>query len=97
MHLYLNRPHGNEDSPDPHYAPYISTLPREFGSHPLTWFVRSKSGMESGGIPMLGYLPPSVHASLVKLHVRFCQDWTAVRAYLVGNTRCCTGFYSLKR
>src|ERR1700709_2393253 len=96
LHLYLNRPHGSEDSLDPHYGPYISTLPREFDSHPLTWFVRSKIGMESEGISLLGYLPPSVLASLVKLHERFCQDWAAVQAYLVGNTRCCTRFHSLK-
>ncbi|KIK38672.1 hypothetical protein CY34DRAFT_376358 [Suillus luteus UH-Slu-Lm8-n1] len=86
LHLYINRPHGNEDSLDPHYGPYISTLPREFDSHPLTWIVQSKSGMESGGAPLLGYLPPSVHASLVKLHDRFYQDWAAVRAYLTANS-----------
>lgn len=86
LHLYINRPHGSEDSLDPHYGPYISTLPRQFDSHPLTWIVRSKSGMESGGAPLLGYLPPSVHASLVKLHDRFCQDWAAVRAYLTANS-----------
>ncbi|KAG1772659.1 hypothetical protein EDD22DRAFT_859575 [Suillus occidentalis] len=86
LHLYVNRPHGSEDSLDPHYGPYISTLPRQFDSHPLTWIVRSKSGMESGGAPLLGYLPPSVHASLVKLHDRFCQDWAAVRAYLTANS-----------
>lgn len=86
LHLYINRPHGSEDSLDPHYGPYISTLPREFDSHPLTWIVRSKRGMESGGVPLLKYLPPSVHACLVKLHDRFCQDWDAIRAYLVGNT-----------
>lgn len=86
LHLYINRPHGSEDSLDPHYGPYISTLPRQFDSHPLTWIVRSKSGMESGGALLLGYLPPSVHASLIKLHDRFCQDWAAVRAYLTANS-----------
>ncbi|KAG1875332.1 hypothetical protein C8R48DRAFT_592360 [Suillus tomentosus] len=86
LHLYINRPHGSEDSPDPHYGPYISTLPREFDSHPLIWIVQSKRGMESGGVPLLKHLPPSVHACLVKLHDRFCQDWDAIRAYLVGNT-----------
>ncbi|KAG2349924.1 SET domain-containing protein [Suillus weaverae] len=92
LHLYINRPHGGEDSPDPHYGPYISTLPREFDSHPLTWIVRSKSGMESGGAPLLGYLPPSVHASLVKLHDRFCQDWAAIRAYLTANSYICSKY-----
>ncbi|KAG1789836.1 uncharacterized protein HD556DRAFT_758690 [Suillus plorans] len=86
LHLYINRPHGSEDSLDPHYGPYISTLPREFDSHPLTWIVRSKRGLESGGVPLLKYLPPSVHASLVKLHDRFCQDWDAIRAYLTANS-----------
>ncbi|KAG2368530.1 hypothetical protein BDR07DRAFT_1390874 [Suillus spraguei] len=88
LHLYINRPHGNEDSLDPHYGPYISTLPREFDSHPLTWIVRSKSGTDSEfvGIPLLGYLPPSVHASLDKLHDRFCQDRAAVRAYMAANS-----------
>ena len=97
LHLYLNRPHKNEDSPEPHYGPYISTLPREFDSHPLTWVVRSENGIESGGIPLLGCLPPSVRASLMELHERFCQDWAAVRAYLVGDMRCCALFYYLKR
>ncbi|KAG1731897.1 hypothetical protein EDB19DRAFT_1896846 [Suillus lakei] len=93
LHLCINHPHESEDSLDPHYGPYISTLPREFDSHPLTWIVRSSSAMESGGVPLLGYLPPSVHASLVELHDRFCQDWAAVRAYLVGNTQYYTRNY----
>lgn len=96
LHLYINRPHGSEDSLDPRYGPYISTLPRQFDSHPLTWIVQSKSGKESGGAPLLGHLPPSVYASLVKLHDRFCQDWAAVRAYLVRNTQSCTRFRHLK-
>ncbi|KAG2132498.1 uncharacterized protein EDB93DRAFT_1176375 [Suillus bovinus] len=82
LHLYINRPHGSEDSLDSHYGPYISTLPREFDSHPLTWIVQSKRGMETGGVPLLKYLPSSVYASLVKLHDRFYQDWDAVRVYL---------------
>ncbi|KAG0707784.1 hypothetical protein DFH29DRAFT_597776 [Suillus ampliporus] len=92
LHLYINRPRGSEDSPDPRYGPYISTLPREFDSHPLTWLVRSKSDMESGDVPLLSYLPPSVRASLIKLHDRFCQDWAAVRAYLTANSYICSKY-----
>lgn len=42
MHLFIWRPKADEDSADPFFGPYISMLPRDFSSHPLTWLVLSK-------------------------------------------------------
>ncbi|KAI6150781.1 hypothetical protein BKA82DRAFT_4119678 [Pisolithus tinctorius] len=85
MHLFLWRPKGdNEDSEDPLFGPYISTLPREFGSHPLTWVVQSKhQGTACQDDHLLRWLPPSVSSTLDRLHHRFTTDWSKVHSVMI--------------
>ncbi|KAI6039057.1 hypothetical protein EDC04DRAFT_2569071, partial [Pisolithus marmoratus] len=85
MHLFLWHPRGDsEDSEDPLFGPYISTLPREFGSHPLTWVVQSKhqSTVCQDGHP-LRLLPPGVSSALDHLHRRFTDDWYRVHSVMI--------------
>lgn len=87
MHLYIWRPRADEDSADPFFGPYISILPRDFGSHPLTWLVLSKLNKADDLLfseSLLDSLPPSVLAALHRLHTRFWDDWCHVRAFLVS-------------
>ncbi|KAJ6502567.1 hypothetical protein C8R45DRAFT_977015 [Mycena sanguinolenta] len=71
LHLSLYR---DSHSLDPLFGPYISTLPREFDSHPLTSHVQQDA--------FLGRLPPSVATALVHVHARYLHDWRTVRGYL---------------
>ncbi|KAJ7273695.1 hypothetical protein B0H12DRAFT_1090656 [Mycena haematopus] len=72
LHLCLYRPLHASHSPDPLFGPYISTLPREFDSHPLTGHVQQQDLK----------LPPSVATALAHLHARYLHDWRTVRGYL---------------
>ncbi|KAJ7109358.1 hypothetical protein C8R44DRAFT_802311 [Mycena epipterygia] len=78
LHLCLYRPLHPSHSLDPLFGPYISTLPREFDSHPLTSHVKAADARE---------LPPSVDTALVRLHARYLHDWTTVRGYVRENLR----------
>ncbi|KAF9246536.1 hypothetical protein BU15DRAFT_85291 [Melanogaster broomeanus] len=73
MHLFLWRPKADEDSGDPHFGPYISILPRNFDSHPLTW-LRGQIVTSHHGTLLQG-LPPSVLVALHQLHSRLWADW----------------------
>ncbi|KAF8212255.1 hypothetical protein K438DRAFT_1806241 [Mycena galopus ATCC 62051] len=76
LHLCLYRPFNSSYSPDPLFGPYISTLPREFDSHPLTCHVQQTDLK----------LPPSVAKALTHLHdARYLRDWRTVRGYLRAN------------
>lgn len=75
LHLCLYRPLHPSHSLDPLFGPYISTLPHEFDSHPLTSHVKAADARE---------LPPSVATALAGLHARYLHDWTTVRGYVVG-------------
>jgi len=77
LHLCLYRPLAPSHSLDPLFAPYISTLPREFDSHPLTRHVQQTDSE----------LPPSVATALARLHARYLHDWRTVRGYLRANFR----------
>lgn len=81
LHLFLYRPAGSEDSLDPLFGPYISTLPRDFDAHPLTWLC-DKLG-HNPGTRLLPKIPANVMNSLLKLEHRFRTDWKAVHQYLV--------------
>jgi len=84
LHLLLSKPAPGRDSDDPHFGPYISFLPRDFGSHPLTWIVRRTLSVGSREEnKLLGLLPPSVLSDLLLLERRFWKDWEAVHLYLV--------------
>ncbi|KAI0798047.1 SET domain-containing protein [Abortiporus biennis] len=82
LHLLLHKPHGNEESLDRTFGPYISTMPRDFESHPLTWSVRKHlkrcSLVEDS---LLDALPPSALAALHRLTSRYVEDWKNTRAY----------------
>lgn len=85
MHLFLWRPRGDsEDSEDPLFGPYISTLPREFDGHPLTWIVQSKhQNTTCQDDHPLRWLPPSVLSALDRLHCRFTDDWYKVHSVMI--------------
>ncbi|PIL23928.1 hypothetical protein GSI_13679 [Ganoderma sinense ZZ0214-1] len=79
LHLLLHKPSGDDDSLDPAFGPYISTLPREFSSHPLTWMVKQKLRQETEwerGTLVL--LPPGSARKCAELHTRFWKDWKAL-------------------
>ena len=85
MHLFVWRPKADEDSADPIFGPYISILPRDFSSHPLTWLVLSKlNKADVLRTSLLGSLPPSVLAALHRLHTRFWDDWCKVQTFHVS-------------
>lgn len=88
LHLLLWKPQGDEDSSDGAFGPYISTMPPEFDSHPLTWLVKLQNAQnDMKGSPeelLLKSLPPSVSAALNKLANRFRRDWAAVCRHLVS-------------
>lgn len=85
LHLMLHRPRGEDDSLDPLFGPYISVLPREFDSHPLTWTVRRRFLQDTGGLEssLLEVLTPSASAGLEKIAKKFCEDWDVVWGYMV--------------
>ncbi|GBE82304.1 hypothetical protein BKA93DRAFT_760434 [Sparassis latifolia] len=79
LYLLLHRPAQDEDSLDLVYGPYISTLPRDFSSHPVTWFMkRHTSNEHDTESQLLKSLPPSVLAALENLSARFLKDWEVV-------------------
>ncbi|PSR74907.1 hypothetical protein PHLCEN_2v9441 [Hermanssonia centrifuga] len=89
LHLLLHRPTEDCESLDAMFGPYISTLPRDFDSHPLTWLVQSQISAPSRAVygVMLECIPPSVSAAIMRLSSRFWEDWRAVVAYIGRNSR----------
>ena len=84
LHLLLHRPTGEEDSLDPAFGPYISTLPRDFTSHPLTWLASRKAKHAAEEI-FLRNLPPNVTDGLHTLYARFLEDYQTICIYLVSD------------
>ena len=82
LHLLLHRPLRNGESSDPLFGPYISVLPRDFDSHPVTWAV-DKDRRDSVGTRLLESLPPSATMVLWKVSHKFWSDWTVVCKYIV--------------
>ncbi|KAI1795938.1 SET domain-containing protein [Ganoderma leucocontextum] len=83
LHLMLHKPSGEDDSSDLAFGPYISTLPRDFSSHPLTWMVKQKLEQESDWERRsLALLPPGSARKLTELHKRFWKDWEALAPIL---------------
>lgn len=87
LHLLLHRPLDNQpDSGDPLFGPYISVLPREFDSHPLTWLWK-EDNCGSAAVPqetqLLNALPASILGKLNKMFGLFKGDWTRIQDYLV--------------
>jgi len=87
LHLLLHRPLNNQaDSDDPLFGPYISVLPREFDSHPLTWLWKEDNYGSAAvllEIQLLDALPTSILAKLNKMFGLFKGDWFRIQGYLV--------------
>lgn len=87
LHLLLHKPSGDDDSSDPAFGPYISTLPRGFSSHPLTWMVKQKLKQESDWERRsLILLPPSSARKCAELHKRFWKDCETLSSALVRHS-----------
>ena len=84
LHLYLHKPlDSTKESPDSLFGPFISILPREFDSHPLTWVIQQNMGGDTES-PFLALLPRSTRSILNALAERFQRDSDVVITYLVG-------------
>jgi hypothetical protein len=81
LHLWLHRPVGKSESMDSLFGPYISVLPRDFSSHPLTWQVEHELGLEPETKAFLDALPASVSRLLIHAAILFFKDWRAVFQY----------------
>jgi len=80
LHLHLHRPLRDGDSLDPFFGPYISVLPRDFESHPVTWLVEGR--WDGVGTELLESLPPSAMLALRLVCRKFWDDWAVVRHYM---------------
>ncbi|KAI0318943.1 hypothetical protein OF83DRAFT_1113040 [Amylostereum chailletii] len=91
LHLLRHRPqspHAAKEHPDPLFGAYISVLPRDFDSHPLTWIVNRTCGAVGydGEGQLLDLLTPSAILSLDALQKRFWKDWDQVKLYMDEHT-----------
>lgn len=86
IHLYLHKPlDDSKESTDKQFGSFISILPREFDSHPLTWLVQESLGGDSEPeSSFLALLPRSTRSVLNTLAERFERDTNAVIKYLVS-------------
>ncbi|KIK59906.1 hypothetical protein GYMLUDRAFT_261879 [Collybiopsis luxurians FD-317 M1] len=71
LHLLLHQEGGAD-----FFSPYISTLPRDFNYHPLTWMVKRDVG------PSVQLLPPSVIRALQNISSKFRSDLSAIRSFV---------------
>ncbi|KAJ4487977.1 SET domain-containing protein [Lentinula aciculospora] len=81
LHLLLHRPLPGKESLDPLFGPYISTLPRDFDYHPLSWTIKGSMG------PSFELLPPSATQALRDLFSKFRSDLAGVSSYVRDNPR----------
>jgi hypothetical protein len=83
MHLFLFRLSPPENkAKDAAFGPYVSVLPSDFETHPLTWLIKSR--VSDGKRELLEYLPKDALKSLRNVSIRFDQDWERVSHYLVS-------------
>ncbi|KIY50871.1 SET domain-containing protein, partial [Fistulina hepatica ATCC 64428] len=83
MHIFLWRAHpSSRESPDAAFGPYISVLPRDFASHPLSWICNQEHE------DLLSCLPVSVRHLLDRLHERFLSDWSRIANFLTRDGLC---------
>lgn len=82
LHLSIHAPTPDGESSDPTFGPYISTLPRNFDAHPVSWL----RGQDAAACKaaLLAMLPPTVCSSLEKAHTRLTEDWSAVSGCFVS-------------
>jgi hypothetical protein len=82
LHLFLHKPDKGKFCTDTAFGAYISILPEDFNSHPLTWLIKSSSGDESDAF-FLNYLTPAATRALNLVAGRFQEDRKAVLQFLV--------------
>lgn len=84
LHLLLNRPSKGQASSDPLFGPYISVLPQDFDSHPLTWLWKKEHTKENLlEVQLIEVLPSRILAKLDKIGNLFEIDWNSIKTYLV--------------
>ena len=85
LHLYLHRPVPGHQSLDPLFGPYISLLPTQFNSHPITWLWRRQHGRTGSNIEiqLLDALPLQIMLKLNRILGLFKKDLTRIQDYLV--------------
>ena len=84
LHLLLHMPADEGISHDPAFGPYISTMPQDFDTHPVTWAVRNHFQRASTAEKtLLSSLPPIVSSALENQVRIFVADWDAVVEYIV--------------
>lgn len=89
LHLLLHRPTEGGISHDPSFGPYISTMPKDFDTHPVTWAVRERLNCASSlERVLLLSSPPTVSSALKNLVNKFMADWKIICEYLVGLLAC---------
>jgi len=78
-------PNNNSQSDDPLYGPFISVLPREFDSHPLTWLWKEHGQSQRAVLEtqLLDALPEHIVTKLNKMYGLFTNDWKRIKDYLV--------------
>lgn len=85
MHLLLHRPvNSNSSSTDSIFGPFISVLPQDMDSHPLTWLW--KENLDTSRpieTRLLDALPRSIMENLNKMFGKFEMDWKRIQDYLV--------------
>lgn len=72
LHLFVHP----QPSADPHFGPYIDSLPREFNAHPLTWRIRSEN--DQAARELWNALPLSIQRAVENVRTRFVDDWRVV-------------------
>ncbi|KAF8798009.1 SET domain-containing protein [Phlegmacium glaucopus] len=87
LHLFLHRPVSGNQSRDPLFGPYISVLPKNFDSHPLTWLWRQQHGRAGSSFEfqLLDALPSQVMLKLNRILGLFKNDLTRIQDYLQRN------------
>ncbi|KAF9653109.1 SET domain-containing protein [Thelephora ganbajun] len=93
LHLCLHKPPSDtKESTDNLFGPFISILPREFDSHPLTWLVHKNLGYENElKSTFLALLPCSTRSALDVMAERFTRDLCAVTKYLINFVQYASG------
>ena len=86
LHLLLHRPKNGSGCPELLFGPYISVLPQDFDSHPLTWLWKIENShslaFES---QLISALPSQIQNKLRRILIRFETDWKRIQCYLVSS------------
>jgi hypothetical protein len=90
LHLLLHRPKTRAGCAEPLFGPYISVLPQDFDSHPLTWLWKKENkscklefNPFAVEFQLISALPSRVHAKLKNILIRFETDWKRIQFYMV--------------